>query len=68
MQFPSKFHQSFLAELERLILKCMWKSKQLTIAKRFTKYLEEGMKRRIWLMIYFKATVIKTVWDWYRDR
>ena len=66
---PMKLPTVFLRELEQMVSQFVWKSKRSQIAKAILR-----KKNGIWginllaLRLYCKATVIKTVWYWHKDR
>ena len=66
---PMKLPTVFLRELEQMVSQFVWKSKRSRIAKAILR-----KKNGIWginllaLRLYCKATVIKTIWYWQKDR
>ena len=58
---PTKLLMIFFTELEQTIQKCIWSQKRPRIAK-------AGGMPLLHFRQYYKATVIKTVWDWYQNR
>ena len=66
---PAKILKMFFAEIEKLILKFIWKLKGLQIAKTTLKKKEKiaALKCPVF-KIYDKAAVNKTVWYWDKDR
>ena len=66
---PTKITMAFFTEIEKLILKFMQNCKGLWIVKTIlTKKNKVGEHRLCGLKTYYKATIIKTVWYWHKDR